>query len=157
MPRTGVTALPEYPVWAAMIQRCTNPRDKGFKRYGARGIQVCNSWRVSFKSFLEDMGKRPSDLHSLERVDNNGNYCPDNCVWGTRTQQNRNRRNCVHLTVGNRTQLMTDWARERDIPESVIHKRLKRGWDVFRAVMTPAARTFAAAHASSSRASSRSI
>ena len=134
----GVSRLPEYAVWAAMIQRCSNPNDRGFKNFGGRGIMVCRRWLKSFTDFLADMGPRPTAKHSVERVDNNGPYAPENCVWGTRLQQNRNRRHCRLLTVGGRTQLMTDWARERNISVATIHKRLRRRWTSFRAVMTPA-------------------
>lgn len=136
MPRYGLTALPEYPVWAAMIQRCTNPKDKGYPNYGGRGISVAPHWK-SFLAFYRDMGPRPTELHSIERVDNNGPYSPENCVWGTRSQQNRNRRSCILLTIGNRTQLVVDWAKERDLKPIVIYKRLYRGWNAWRAVMTP--------------------
>jgi hypothetical protein len=127
MPRSGVLALPEYAIWSAMIQRCTNPKDKQFKQYGGRGITVC-------PSFLADMGSRPDVSLSVERMNNDGPYSPDNCKWGTRTEQNRNRRSCRPLTAMGRTQLMTDWARETGISVATIHKRLKRGWDVSRAV-----------------------
>lgn len=154
MPRSQALSIPEYAVWSAMIQRCTNPKDKGFKNYGARGIQVCPQWRASFHCFLEDMGSRPSNKHSIERVDNDGHYSPENCVWGTRFQQNRNRRNTVSLTINGRTQLTVDWARERNISQATIHKRLKRGWDVFRAVMTPAKLLLTPDHVPSFRANS---
>jgi hypothetical protein len=148
MPRTGVLALPEYAVWSAMIQRCTNPKDKGYKNYGARGIVICPSWRASFQAFYADMGARPSPLHSIERVDNNGPYSPENCVWGTRNQQNRNRRSCIALTIGGRTQLVVDWARERGMSPFLIYRRLHRGWSAWRAVMTPAKQSDAPVHVS---------
>lgn len=74
-----------------MIQRCHNPRSDSFKNYGARGIQVCPRWRESFADFVSDMGPRPKD-HSLDRINNDGDYQPDNCRWASRKTQNNNTR-----------------------------------------------------------------
>ena len=92
IPRHPAVKGPEHQAWANMIQRCTNPNNRAYKWYGARGITVCERWRYSFSAFYEDMGKRTSNLHSLERVNNNGNYEPSNCVWATWLEQNNNRR-----------------------------------------------------------------
>lgn len=83
---------PEYPVYIAMVMRCENPKDKGYKNYGGRGISVCPRWRESFDNFFADMGARPSDKHTLDREDNDGNYEPSNCRWVTMTVQARNTR-----------------------------------------------------------------
>jgi hypothetical protein len=82
----------EYYSWSAMITRCYNPKCRGYKRYGGRGIVVCDEWRHSFSSFMNSMGTKPSPIHTLDRVNVNGNYEPRNCRWATPAQQAENRR-----------------------------------------------------------------
>jgi hypothetical protein len=115
----------EYSSWRAMKHRCENPAHDSYKYYGGRGIKCAEEWE-SFENFIEDMGVCPPG-YSLERIDNNGDYFPENCKWASRAEQNRNRRDNIWLTANGRTQIQADWARELGVTEGAIHKRRKRG------------------------------
>lgn len=82
---------PEYSAWLSMHSRCGNPRHRAYANYGGRGIAVCERW-AAFENFLADMGRRPSEKHSLDREDNDRGYEPGNCRWATDSEQNSNRR-----------------------------------------------------------------
>lgn len=85
-----------YSIWVQMIERCHNPKHKFFSYYGSRGIFVCSSWYEDFSNFLKDMGESPKNL-SLDRIDNNREYCKENCRWATKSEQQRNRRNSINI------------------------------------------------------------
>jgi len=89
---SGSKETPEYRAWKNMKKRCYNTKDKYYQDYGGRGIKVCDRWLHSFENFLEDMGKRPSPKHSLDRIDYNGDYSPENCRWVTASEQIINQR-----------------------------------------------------------------
>lgn len=125
---------PEYSSWRGMIQRCNNPKANHYDSYGGRGIVVCLRWQNDFRNFLEDMGPRPRG-HTLERRNNNGDYCPENCIWAPRSVQSRNRRSCRLITINNVTKCATDWAHQFGIKPKLVHNRLSRGWPPQEAVM----------------------
>lgn len=117
----------EYIAYGAMKQRCYYQKNKRYNRYGGRGITVCHRWLESFENFLADMGEKPSDDHSIERIDNNGNYEPGNCRWATRVEQANNRKNNTRIEINGRIQNLTQWSKESGINRTVILRRLKRG------------------------------
>lgn len=128
---------PEYNIWRGIQKRCHNPSDKDYPRYGGRGIAVCDRWRSSFESFLEDMGRRPSPKHQIERVDNDGPYAPENCRWATAKEQAENRRSTIHLEhEGNRLSV-SEWSRITGIGVTTIFYRIKSGWSVADTLTTP--------------------
>lgn len=119
-----------------MIERCENPRSKNFKNYGAIGRFVCERWK-EFRSFRADMGERPSPRHTIERVDNDKGYAPDNCKWATRKEQMRNVNYNVNLTFNGRTQCVAAWSEETGLGAMKIYKRIYRGWSHEKALSTP--------------------
>lgn len=131
----GMRRSPEWLVWAGMRRRCEDPSNKSFKNYGGRGIFVCERWQ-EFSQFFQDMGIRPSPLHSIERKDNSGNYCPENCIWATRLQQARNKTTTRYVTAFGVTKCLSEWAQQYGVDRRLIFKRLKLGWDGERAVST---------------------
>lgn len=131
----GGTGSPEHAAWNAMIQRCSNERNKHYKDYGGRGITVCNRWRSSFADFLADMGPRPSADHSIDRFPNNdGNYEPGNCRWATRFEQHANKRSNHYIDFAGQRLMVSEWAKRLGCTPGTISKRLKSGWCVERAV-----------------------
>jgi hypothetical protein len=117
---------PEYRAWAAMHTRCRNENQRGYHRYGGRGITVCERWN-SFEYFLTDMGLRPSPKHSIDRIDNDGDYEPGNCRWATDGEQATNKCSNRLLTVVGVTANLTQWSRILNVNIHTLHSRLERG------------------------------
>lgn len=131
---------PEYSVWQNMIARCSNPRNKRWLHYGGRGVRVCRRWKSKhgFENFLADMALRPSFNHTLDRKNNNGDYCPSNCHWATRKEQSRNKSNSRKVTFRGRTKLLIDWAEELGINYRTLRTRLfQLKWSVEKTLTTP--------------------
>lgn len=126
----------EYVSWLAMKARCFRPDDRCYADYGGRGITVCDRWANSFEDFLADMGPRPKGM-TLERLNGDGNYEPENCTWATLKTQNRNTRRNRLLTFHGRTQCLSAWAEELGLHPGKAAKRLKLGWSVERTFTTP--------------------
>lgn len=126
----------EYWIWASMLKRCKSKTDKSFKNYGGRGIKVCERWH-KFENFLEDMGEKPTPKHSIDRIDNNGNYCPENCRWATQKEQARNKRNNYLITFRGKTKCLQQWAEDYNIKWFTVRNRLENNWDIEEALTTP--------------------
>lgn len=116
---------PEYIAWLSMRARCTNPHNPRYGSYGARGIRVCDRWD-DFDLFMADMGKRPTSEHSIDRIDNDGNYEPANCRWATRKEQSHNKSTNRWIEWDGRRMLLREWATELGIHESTLIVRLRR-------------------------------
>lgn len=125
---------PTYRAWHGMRSRCELPTSRAWRNYGGRGIKVCPQWR-DFAAFLADMGERPPAT-TLDRIDNDGDYEPGNCRWATNREQSRNRRNNCVLTLGGRTAVQADWAKELGISSASLRRRLKF-WPLRRALTAP--------------------
>jgi hypothetical protein len=135
--RKGSIKTQEYGIWEKMKARCYNPSQHAYHRYGGRGILMCERWRTSFSAFYEDMGKRPSKLYQIDRIDNDGPYSPENCRWVTRKEQSRNKSTNVLLHAFGETLCVTDWANRLGITTSSLSKRLRKGWPLEVALSTP--------------------
>lgn len=123
-PTHGLGRSSTYKTWAGMITRCTNPKSSSYPKYGGRGITVCPRWRENFANFLKDMGERPLST-SLDRIDNNGPYCLENCRWATRNEQARNTSRNRVLLVRGKPMVAVDAAKALGISKGVLYYRLK--------------------------------
>lgn len=130
MSRTGV-----YGIWGGMIDRCTNTVSKDYPNYGGRGITVCDRWRDP-ENFISDMGPRPPKAQ-IERVDNNGPYSPDNCIWASPKTQARNRRSTHFVRYNGQRMSLIEACDLAGTSYSAVKERLRMGWEEHRAISTP--------------------
>lgn len=124
-----------YSIWNGMLQRCNNPKASKYENYGGRGIKVCERWKT-FKNFYFDMGD-PLKTQTIERIDSDKDYSPENCKWATYAEQNRNTKNNSNFTLNGKTQCLTDWCKEYSIKITTVLGRLERNWTFQDALETP--------------------
>lgn len=131
---------PEYRAWIDIISRCCNPNHRWYPRYGGRGIEICERWREDYRAFLEDVGRRPSPRHSIDRIDNNKSYYKENCAWRTPEEQLNNKSDNHWLEINGERRTISQWAKHVGrISPNGIRNRLNSGWTVSDAVTTPSA------------------
>lgn len=130
-----------YYVWRSMKNRCNNENDKQYSDYGGRGIKLCEEWDKNFRTFYfwaQENGYKEG--LSIDRIDNNKGYFPDNCHWTDRETQNNNRRDNVFITYNGETKTVTQWSRVVGRPRRTIADRLKNGWSIEKALFEPSHR-----------------
>lgn len=127
-----------YSIYYGIISRIYNKNDINYKNYGARGIKICDEWRKSYLAFKEwALNNGYSDNLSIDRIDVNGDYCPENCRWVTPKVQGNNRRNNHYLTINGQTKTITEWANEVGLSATAIRNRLRKGYNPEEAVYIP--------------------
>jgi len=132
---------PLYSTWCNMKARCDNPQTPSYKNYGGRGITYDPAWS-EFPAFLHDVGEPPFEGASLDRIDNNGNYCVENVRWADRVTQRRNSRQIYPVEINGETKLLTDWCKVYGITIGGVHRRLEKGEDIVSAITRPKAARF---------------
>lgn len=118
--------IPEYRIWCDMKNRCLNKNNSSFYNYGGRGISVCKSWRLSFYNFYNNMGKRPSLNHSIDRINVNGNYEQSNCRWATSSEQSINKRNNKLYSYNGITLTVSQWVKKIGISRTHFYREIKK-------------------------------
>ena len=126
----GRTSHPEWKVYRAMLTRCYNPNSSEWKRYGKRGIKVCDRWREDYANFISDMGRRPNDDCQLDRINNDGDYAPDNCRWISAKENSRNKRDNVVLEYKGKKHTIIEWSELLGIKPKTLYTRHDRGYCV---------------------------
>lgn len=124
-----------YQTWTNMLARCLDPKDIGYKRYGAKGIGVCDRW-LKFEHFFADMGHRPTKNHKIDRIRNAEGYAPGNCRWATARESAQNRSNNALIEYDGQLICRSELARRFGLNECTLRDRLKRGWPLQEALET---------------------
>lgn len=128
-----------YQIYKDMCRRCYDPKRKAYKNYGGRGIKVCDEWKNNFMAFYNWASTHPNytETMTLERIDYNGMYCPENCTWIPKEEQSKNRRINHQITINGETHHIAEWARMMNVKPRLIMVRIWRGWPEDKAVLTP--------------------
>ena len=126
-----------YRIWSLMKDRCNNNNNRAYKYYGGKGISICNEW-YDYKQFREWAYMNGyGDKLTIDRIDCNGNYCPENCRWVPMASQSGNRSSCHYITIDGETHTLSDWSRKYNISRKTIRERINNGWSEYDAVTTP--------------------
>lgn len=133
--RHGKSETRTYEIWCDMRRRCRDPKKKGFRDYGGRGIVVCNRW-LAFENFLADMGEAPEGF-SIERKNVNGHYTPNNCIWIPRSEQNDNTRRTIRISYNGETLSLSKWAKRLGVAHGALRARYDKGWSAARILTEP--------------------
>ena len=134
----GMSHYSGIKTWQGMLSRCNKPTDKDYARYGGRGIKICDRW-LDPRNFADDMGDKPAGC-SLDRIDPNGDYCPENCKWATSAEQGANKRNNRKITHDGQTLHLSEWCRRLGVKPSTVLNRLNSGMDPSNALTLPSQR-----------------
>lgn len=132
----GMTKTRVFKIWQGILKRCYNKNATNYYLYGARGVGVCKRWKNSFVAFYEDMGE-PRDNESIERIDNDGDYCKENCKWATVVEQANNKRNSKRLTYNGVTKTVAEWSRLLGWCRYTLYRRIEAGWKTEKILTTP--------------------
>lgn len=136
--RHGLSKTRLHRIWHSMYCRCYYPTTNQYNNYGGKGVKVCDEWKHNFVNFYNwAMSNGYNDSLTLDRIDNNKNYCPENCKWSTLEQQNNNRTTSKFITYNGKTQTQIQWCREYNINVVTFSDRIKRGWSIEEALTLP--------------------
>lgn len=135
--RHGLTGTKEYIAWFSMKQRCYTQSRRDYSRYGGRGIKVCEEWRNSFTTFLDYVGKAPSDEYTLDRIDCNGDYEPGNVRWATQITQQNNKSSNRRLAFREQNLTIAEWGRLLGVGKDTLRRRLESGWTTEQTLTIP--------------------
>ena len=127
-------STPEYRTWKSIKGRCYNPNYRQYQDYGGRGIKMCGRWLEHFEYFLSDMGRKPTPSHSINRIDNDKDYSPDNCEWADDKKQRRNKRTSVTVDINGESKNISDWLILLNIPKGTYYWRKKHGYTTLEAL-----------------------